>query len=134
MEQVRSARRHLADLMDDRREELRLTWEQVAQLAGVSRETIRQTRMGDSEIRPLTRRGIEDALQWEAGSIAAILDGGQPTVASEQPGPPLHPVPEVADERLDRMEEDFRQAREALERLEQAFAKLRQQRNRDTGG
>lgn len=68
--------------MDRRREELRLTWSEVARLAGVSRETLRQIRTGEGEIRPLTRRGIEDALQWAPSSIDAIMSGGAPTSAA----------------------------------------------------
>lgn len=93
MEDVRSARRRLAAHMDSRREDLRLTWAEVASLAGVSRETLRQIRTGEGEIRPLTRRGIEDALQWASGSIAIILDGGEPTPREEGPSAPPEQPP-----------------------------------------
>lgn len=81
MEQTSSPRQRLAACMDTRREDLRLTWAEVAKKAGVSRETLRQIRNGEGEIRPLTRRGIEDALGWAPGSITAILAGGEPTLA-----------------------------------------------------
>src|SRR5215218_857485 len=33
--------------------------------------------------RGTTYAGVEDALEWERGSIAAILEGGEPTVREE---------------------------------------------------
>ena len=68
----------LGDLMDERRRELRLRWRDVAVLSGVSYEGIRAVRNGTGDIRMLTQRGIEDALQWERGSIRSVLDGGDP--------------------------------------------------------
>ena len=73
------ARARLADLMDQRRRDLRLTWDQVASRAGIHRETLRQIRSGTSDtIRPLSRAGLEDALEWERGSIETTLCGGVP--------------------------------------------------------
>lgn len=76
-------RKRLAKLMDDRRADLRLRWDEVAELAGVTYETLRQVRYGAGEIRILTKRGIEEALQWERGSIDAILAGGDPRPAQK---------------------------------------------------
>ena len=71
--------RHRLDvLMDERRGELRLRWRDVAVLAGISYEAIRAIRKGGGDIRMLTQRGLEDALQWEPGSIRSVLDGGDP--------------------------------------------------------
>jgi hypothetical protein len=69
------ARARLADLMDARRRDLRLTWDEVASQAGIHRETLRQIRAGTGAIRPLSATGIEDALEWERGSIEALLRG-----------------------------------------------------------
>lgn len=74
-------RERLSWLMDERRQELRLTWDVVAQSAGLSREGLRRVREGDRGMRTLTKRGIEDALNWEPGSVDAILAGGEPTPA-----------------------------------------------------
>lgn len=74
-----SNRQRLARLMDERRQDLRLTWEVVAQRAGMSREGLRRTREGERAMRVLTKRGIEDALYWAPGSVDAVLDGGEPT-------------------------------------------------------
>ena len=76
----------LGDLMDQRRGELHLRWRDVAVLSGVSYEGIRAVRNGTGDIRMLTQRGIEDALQWEYGSIRSVQDGGDPVPRS--PGEP----------------------------------------------
>lgn len=73
-----SARERLAQHMDSRRVDLALRWADVAAMSGVSTETLRQARQGPGAIRPLTKRGIERALQWEAGSVNRILAGGEP--------------------------------------------------------
>lgn len=70
--------------MDDRRADLRLRWKDVAARAGLTTEGLLGVRKGTGEIRPLTKRGIEDALDWEAGSIDAILAGGEPAVRGRQ--------------------------------------------------
>ena len=88
-------RARLADLMDQRRRDLRLTWDQVAARADIHRETLRQIRNGSSDtIRPLSAAGLEDALEWERGSIDTILRGGSfaeasPPMAEQEP-----PLPE----------------------------------------
>lgn len=74
-----SPRERLAQHMEERRLDLDMRWADVARLAKVTTETLRQARQGEGEIRPTTRRGIERALLWEAGSVKAILAGGEPT-------------------------------------------------------
>lgn len=70
--------------MDERRRDLRLTWDEVAARAGIHRETLRQIRNGTGRIRPLSVTGLEDALEWPHGRIDAILDGDVgPTEVSE---------------------------------------------------
>jgi hypothetical protein len=71
--------RELLDVcMDERRRQLRLTWDQVATLAKIHRETLRQIRRSNSELRPLTKAGLEIALQWQPGSVDRILAGRGP--------------------------------------------------------
>ena len=82
------SRRRLAELMDERRAELRLRWRDVADLGGVSYEVLRAVRHGTGEIRRLTQRGIEDGLKWAPGSVQDILDGGEP-----RPAEPVGSVP-----------------------------------------
>jgi hypothetical protein len=68
--------------MDARRRDLRLTWDEVATRAGINRETLRQIRIGNGDIRPLSATGIEDALGWDRGSIKTTLAGGEPTTSA----------------------------------------------------
>jgi hypothetical protein len=72
------ARQRLARLMDERRRELRLRWQDVAETGGISLKTLHSVRAGGAGIAPLTESGIEIGLQWEAGSIGLIFDGGEP--------------------------------------------------------
>lgn len=55
-------------------------------------------------MRPATEHGLETALDWEPGSIRAILAGGDPTVL---------PAPTSAE-----LEQDFEQTERLLEELE----------------
>lgn len=64
--------------MDDRRSELGMRWADVAEAAGVTTETLRMVRGGDSPIRALTKRGIERALLWQTGSVDEVLAGREP--------------------------------------------------------
>lgn len=71
-------RRRLADLMDDRRIELDLTWEEVARRAGVAGLTLRRVRSGESTLSRRTAAKIDRALEWQPGSVEGILAGGEP--------------------------------------------------------
>lgn len=76
------ARQRLADLMERRRAELRLTWKEVAARASTSEATLRRVRKEHNiAITIDTATAIEDGLHWARGSVSAILAGGEPTVA-----------------------------------------------------
>jgi hypothetical protein len=83
------ARERLAEFMDRRRIDLRLTWREVADAGGISYEALRAARNGVGDIRSLTQAGVEDGLQWEHGSVARILAGGDPTPRREGIAIPL---------------------------------------------
>lgn len=68
--------------MDERRGELGLTWDQVAEQAGLSTETLYRAASGRS-MRTTTKKGIERALRWRNGAVDAILAGGKPTPEKE---------------------------------------------------
>lgn len=88
------ARRRLAALIDQRRLDLRLTWQDVAERGGVSLRALANARTGDSEIRQLTQAGIEAGLQWEPGSVARVLEGGDAVeVTSQHAAAPLRARP-----------------------------------------
>lgn len=73
----------LAAAIRNRRTELGLSARAVADHAGVSRGTW----VGVEIARTIPQRrhhaGIERALGWTPGSIAATLDGGEPTIAGD---------------------------------------------------
>lgn len=97
------ARQRLAALIEKRREELGMLWQDVADAGDVSLKTLYNVRtQEDGEISPPTRRKLEAALRWEPGSIERILAGGEPQVASsrgpERPRPHLAEVPNLDDD------------------------------------
>lgn len=67
------ARKRLAEAMEARRDQLGITWRQVAAAGGTTYETLRAVRQGTNEITPPTRRAIEAGLHWPGGYVDAIL-------------------------------------------------------------
>lgn len=43
-------------------------------------------------MRTTTRKGIERALEWKPGSVAAVLAGDEPEPLGGEPAPPTRPV------------------------------------------
>ncbi|MFF0864230.1 hypothetical protein ACFYUV_20900 [Nonomuraea sp. NPDC003560] len=89
------ARARLSEAINERREQLRLTWNQVAQQAGLTKEGLRSVRTETRRMMPLTKRGIEDALAWQAGSIDLILAGQPPVEAGAATSPTSTPEPDI---------------------------------------
>lgn len=80
------SREKLAGLVRERRKALGLTQPQVAERGDVSVELVRRVetnRSGDLQASKI--KGLERALEWEQGSIRAILDGGMPTEIRRTP-------------------------------------------------
>jgi transcriptional regulator with XRE-family HTH domain len=72
-----------------RRKELGLTQPDVVARGGPSVETLRMVENNRAgRLRPRSRRNLEQVLQWESGSIDAILAGGVPTPEQEKPSEP----------------------------------------------
>lgn len=71
--------------MDERRQALGKTWAQVAREADITIETLRAIRRGKNEPSGLTRRGLDNALQWEAGSVQRVLSGLSPRPVGASP-------------------------------------------------
>ena len=78
----------LARLMNERRLDLGLRWDQVAAISGVSDSGLRLLRRADSVPRELTQRGIERALRWQPGSVLRIISGGDPVSLATETGIP----------------------------------------------
>lgn len=72
--------------MDERRGELALTWQQVAEEAGVSTETLYRIADG-RQMRTTTKKGVERALRWQRGSVDRILAGGKPVPLPDEASP-----------------------------------------------
>lgn len=72
-----TAQSDLGKAMDRRRIQLRLRWEEVAQRSGISTAHLRNIRGGEPAS-AVTLAGLESALEWEPGSIAAVMNGDHP--------------------------------------------------------
>lgn len=66
----------LDSAMEARRLELNLEWRDIAQRGGVAYETLRALRR-TGRASALSKRRAESGLDWQAGSIDALLDGGE---------------------------------------------------------
>lgn len=66
----------LDQMLDERRLELNMRWDDVADAAGISYETLRAFRKG-RPTRALTRSKIERALQLQPGSIERAPSAGK---------------------------------------------------------
>lgn len=78
----------LAVAVRARRRELGLTQADVATTGHISVEMVRNIetrRRTPGRLNPRKARGLEDALQWESGSIDAVLAGGIATAATPKP-------------------------------------------------
>lgn len=88
--------------MDGRRKELGLRWADVAERGGITTQTLRGIRAGTRQPRGLTRAAIERALDWEPGSVDAILAGDKPTSVTQPVEgadvTPKHIPPSLLDE------------------------------------
>jgi transcriptional regulator with XRE-family HTH domain len=70
----------------DRRTELGLTQADVSERGGPSVETLRAVENNRAgRLSPRVRRALERVLQWESGSIDAVLAGGVATAARRAP-------------------------------------------------
>jgi hypothetical protein len=83
-------RQRLAELMEERRKDLHLRWQDVAERSGLSLKTLHSVRSSDKRVAELTKTSIEDGLRWEHGSIDLVLAGGEP-VPGDPPPPALTP-------------------------------------------
>ncbi|MDQ0376634.1 helix-turn-helix domain-containing protein [Amycolatopsis thermophila] len=78
---------NLDDELDRRRNELNMTWGDVADKAGLSETMLRKVRRGQStRPTPRTKAAIEKAVSWETGSFDAVLRNEPPTPKGDTPG------------------------------------------------
>jgi transcriptional regulator with XRE-family HTH domain len=77
----------LGTALRDRRKALRLTQEELAELAGVHVGTIKDYERGKSYKRmPKSWIALERVLDWLPGSAKAILEGDEPTIVTGSAG------------------------------------------------
>jgi hypothetical protein len=88
-----SAEHRLARLINERRLDLGLRWDQLADAVGVTEVTLRTMRRTNSVPRELNERGLELALGWTPGSVARVLAGGEPELPGEEPAVPGDSAP-----------------------------------------
>jgi hypothetical protein len=83
-----AARTRLAELVKNRRLELRTSVRAAATTAGIARDTWTGLEEATRRTAETNYAGIEHALQWAPGSVAAILDGGEPAITNTSPARP----------------------------------------------
>ena len=116
-------------LMNARRKELGLYWNEVAAAARVREQTLGAVRKGENSPSDMTRIGLDRALEWEAGSVDAILRGGNPTPLNEAPVSDSAGVPTLAE-----VAAELRELREEVRALhDRVRTKRDEQRDRDAG-
>lgn len=74
-----AGRAWLGEKVVEHRRKLRLSKEEAARRAGVNVKTWTSVEDGKA-VRDVTYAGVEDALEWQRGSVADVLDGNDPTV------------------------------------------------------
>ncbi len=74
----------LDEAMNRRRLQLRMNWRELAEAAGISYTALRAIRRGTYRPTELTAQDLDRALQWEPGSVYAVLDGGEATPIGAQ--------------------------------------------------
>lgn len=78
----------LGPLVRQRRKELKLTQAEVQEAGGPSTATLRLIEGGNhTDFRAGTVEPLERILQWQPGSITAVLSGGKPTEIPRQSAP-----------------------------------------------
>jgi transcriptional regulator with XRE-family HTH domain len=123
----------LGDAVRRRRKELGLTQADVTARGGPSVETVRaieNNRAG--RLGRQSRRALERAIEWDVGSIDAVLEGGtpRPLATIGAVGAPLAPPP-AGQEATSTAAERFAMA-ERLIKMRQAFATHREHIPEDT--
>jgi hypothetical protein len=92
-------RERLKAAVDARTVELRLRLREVASRAHMSEPNLYRIRTGETITRA-AKIALEEALEWEPGSIDAILAGGEPTVRRQDSTKPSGPVKTPATDAL----------------------------------
>ncbi len=115
----------LGDAVRQRRKELGLTQADEAARGGPSVETVRaieNNRAG--RLGRQSRRALERAIEWDVGTIDAVLEGAAPRVLGTATGASAPPAPATGREATSAAAERFAMA-ERLIKMRQAFTNHR---------
>lgn len=109
-----------------------ISYVELAERAGISDVSLRNFRKGRGNLRARNQRKLENALGWEPGSIATVLDGGAPLLAGEAYEPEVLSVEEIRlmiaeieDEIANLVVKHERNRAYLVEHLEKRLAELR---------
>lgn len=86
----------LAQRVKERRLELGIARDKGARGVGMSKDTWKRVEEG-APVRDLSYARLEQALQWAAGSCAAILDGKEPITVEEAAGGVIATIPDALE-------------------------------------
>jgi transcriptional regulator with XRE-family HTH domain len=115
----------LGDAVRHRRKELGLTQADVTARGGPSVETVRAVENNRAgRLGRQSRRALERAIEWEAGSIDAVLEGGAPCVLGTAAVAAVPPAAPAGREAASAAAERFAMA-ERLIKMRRAFANHR---------
>lgn len=93
--------------------ELGIQLKDLATMAGITPEALRQIRRGLTRPTPTTAVSLDTALRWRLGSVEAILSGGAETpLGPDDNGYEPSPVERMLMRRLAAVEEELRSTRE----------------------
>lgn len=94
---VSESNAHAKDVIEERRATLGLTQEELARTADISLSTLQRILRGH---KPLLKqaRALEDALEWQRGSLGTVLADGEPTLAESEPLRSERPLSEILEE------------------------------------
>lgn len=115
--------------VDERRGELGLTWDQFAEIAGVSAETLRRTAATNgAAMRTTTKKGIERALRWAPDYPERISRGTEPVKLAEAPEP--EPVAEPQRDKYAEMDETLAELITRLQDMQRQVDGLRDDKSK----
>lgn len=88
MQREKTAPTMLAEVMNERRVELRMKWDEIATEAQITPAYLRKIRTGEVRASDLTTARLEDVLKWPPGTIDALESGQRPPRPTQQETPP----------------------------------------------
>jgi len=122
----------LDTLIEQARLDLGVEFKELAALAGIAPETLRALRK-TGKANALTKRRVEAAIKWQAGSIDAVLEGGEPQRATNAAEPQADELTRLRTENVElrAQVEEVGELRSELRELRAEIDRLRKVRKPD---